>query len=232
MSLNWQIIDDTISQNSLLNSAFYVAWSKGQLTVEDLQYYAGQYYALESTFPRLISSVHASCEDPEMRQVLLENLVDEERGNENHRELWLRFAEGLGLDREQVMHAERNEATQACIDTLMALAKDPNPLVGLSALYAYESQLPAVSQSKIDGLRKFYGIDDEKTLSFFTVHKEADVWHSEAEKKMIEKLGGDQTTVNNAAKASAQALLHFLAGVDARTRLLRTCETDMNECMH
>lgn len=228
--MDWQAIDMVIDKNSLLKSKFYQAWSKGELTKEDLQHYAGQYYALESTFPRLLSSVHANCEDPSVRQGILENLIDEERGNENHRELWLRFAEGLGLDREEVINAKRDEATQECVDQLMALAKDANPAVGLSALYAYESQFPAVSQSKIDGLKSFYGIDDERTLSFFNVHKEADVWHSEEERKMIEKLGADQETVHKAAEKSTKALLHFLDGVDKVTRLQRVGEDSV--CVH
>jgi pyrroloquinoline-quinone synthase len=228
--MDWQAIDTTISKNHLLNSPFYQAWSKGELTVEDLQHYAGQYYALESTFPRLLSSVHSNCESPEIRQGILENMIDEERGAENHRELWLRFADGLGLDRDKVINAKRDSATQECIDRLMKLAQNPNPVVGLSALYAYESQLPEVSQSKIDGLKNFYGITDEKTLSFFTVHKGADVWHSEEEQRMIEALQGEQETVQAAAEESAKALLHFLDGVDAQTRLKRVGNDAV--CMH
>jgi pyrroloquinoline-quinone synthase len=33
---------------------------------------------------------------------LLDNLIEEEKGSENHPELWLRFAEGLGFDRDSV----------------------------------------------------------------------------------------------------------------------------------
>ena len=46
------------------------------------------------------------CADPDTRRVLVENLIDEEVGPENHRELWLRFAEGLGLTREEVVSSE------------------------------------------------------------------------------------------------------------------------------
>jgi pyrroloquinoline-quinone synthase len=56
--INWNTIDTCIQNKSLLNHAFYVAWSKGELSLEDLRFYAKQYYALEATFPRLLSGIH------------------------------------------------------------------------------------------------------------------------------------------------------------------------------
>ena len=47
-----------------------------------------------------------------VRQQMLDNLWDEEHGKDNHAELWLRFAEGIGVSREdvQVRHAQRSDA--------------------------------------------------------------------------------------------------------------------------
>ena len=41
---------------------------------------------------------------------MLENLWDEEHGEANHAELWLRFAEGIGAGREATREAEWNDA--------------------------------------------------------------------------------------------------------------------------
>ena len=35
-------------------------------------------------FPRYLSSIHSNCEDISVRQEILDNLIDEERGNDNH----------------------------------------------------------------------------------------------------------------------------------------------------
>ena len=148
-----------------------------------------------------------------MRRDILENLVDEERGPESHRELWLRFAEGLGLKREDVLNAPLNEKTKESVRALMELAADPNPVVGLSAMYAYESQLPAISATKIDGLKKFYGFSEPRALRFFEVHKEADVWHSAAEKNLIESSGARLEDVRVSAEKACKALWTFLDGV-------------------
>lgn len=219
--MDWNIIDACIQKKSLLTSDFYQAWSSGALNLDDLRFYAKQYYTLETTFPRLLSRIHSNCTRPEERLPILENLNDEEGGEHNHRELWLRFAEGLGLTREEVLAAPVHPATAACVDTLMELASHANPAVGLAALYAYESQLPAVSQSKIDGLKRFYGIDDPRTLQFFTVHQEVDVWHAQQERTLIDTLGADAQEVQTAVERSCDALLMFLAGVDQSTRLMR-----------
>lgn len=219
--MDWHTIDSCIEKKSLLQHTFYQAWSQGQLTLQDLQFYAGQYYALESSFPVFLSRIHSSCETPSIRQSILENLNDEELGAENHRELWLRFAEAVGCIREQVMSSPRHAKTQECINTLKKLAAHPDPRIGLAMLYAYESQLPAVSQSKIDGLKRFYGITEPRGLCFFEVHKEIDSWHCQQERDMINELGGLGEDIKHAVETTCDALLGFLDGVDASTRQLR-----------
>lgn len=218
--MDWKTIDAAIEDLSLLKHPFYQAWTAGALTKEDLRVYAKEYYHMERNFPRLVSRVHSNCADPETRRLLVENLADEELGSENHRELWLRFAEGLGMTREEVVSSEPSAKTRASFESLMALCSG-DVVDGLAALYAYESQLPRVSESKIAGLKAHYGFDDKKALGFFEVHKSADLWHSEVEKKAIEAAGGDARRVKASAQAACEALRGFLDGVDRDTRLKR-----------
>ncbi|MGH7981749.1 MAG: iron-containing redox enzyme family protein, partial [Candidatus Udaeobacter sp.] len=56
---------------------------------------------------------------------------------------------------------------------------------GLAALYAYESQIPAICESKIDGLRKHYGFTNPEHYQYFTVHIEADREHSATERNLL-----------------------------------------------
>ena len=71
------------------------------------------------------------------------------------------------------------------IDTFRSVCCDGTTAEGLAALYAYESQIPAVSESKIDGLKKHYGFNDPKAYEYFSVHVEADREHSAAEREML-----------------------------------------------
>jgi pyrroloquinoline-quinone synthase len=83
----------------------------------------------------------------------------------------------------------------------------------LGALYAYERQTPAVSESKIKGLKQFYGIEEEAALAFFAVHAQADVWHSAEFAQLIVDLAPeDQQKAHIAAEKGAKLLWQFLDG--------------------
>ena len=115
---------ESIDERHLLKHPFYTKWVAGTLPREAMQEYARQYFAFESSFPRFLSAMHTREERPEVRQGLLDNLWDEEHGEANHAELWLRFAEGIGVDRDDVRSAPRNEATQKLVDLYAEITSD------------------------------------------------------------------------------------------------------------
>lgn len=209
-------LDQTVAERSLLKHPFYLEWTRGTLERLRLRDYAIQYYPHVEAFPRYLSAIHSRCGDIATRQALLENLIEEERGVENHPELWLRFAEGLGVAREQVTGAAPAAAAGKLVDTFTHLTRDLPIEVGLAALYVYESQIPAVASAKIDGLRRFYGVTDESALSFFTVHQEADVWHARTGAQLIEhyaERNGSAPAVMEAGRAALDALWAMLDSV-------------------
>ncbi|MEP6741550.1 MAG: CADD family putative folate metabolism protein [bacterium] len=205
-----------VMQHSMLKHPFYVAWSEGKLTREVLQEYAKQYYAHVRAFPTYVSAVHSHCDDLEIRQLLLENLIEEEQGSENHPELWLRFAESLGVTRDEVRNAELLPATTDSVARLKELTQRSDYREGLAALYAYESQIPEVAKTKRAGLREFYGIDDERGVSFFRVHESIDILHQDVEKQTLAKqclTSLEQSKTISVAQEAAKVLWHFLDGV-------------------
>jgi pyrroloquinoline-quinone synthase len=211
-------IDALIAERHLLTHPFYTKWRAGELTRDELQEYARQYYAFESTFPRLLSALHTRSEQPDVRQALLENLWDEEHGEANHAELWLRFGEGIGVERSDVRSATRNAGTQALLETYWSSVTDAPIAAGIAALYAYEGQVPEVATEKINGLRDLYGVDDARTLAFFAVHSTLDVEHSGAERSMIASLAtteADEEAALVATRAALDAWWGFLSALDA-----------------
>ena len=181
-------IDSEIQKHHLLNHSFYKTWNEGALEQETIKEYAAQYFQHVSSFPRYLSAIHSNCDDIKVRQLLLENLVDEDKGDENHPELWMRFAEGMGNTREEVKNKIVMKETRDLVETFMGLSKSEKYHIGLAALYCYESMQPEISETKKDGLQKFYNITDENTLKFFTVHMHADKWHRAVVRKMIVEL--------------------------------------------
>ncbi len=208
-------IQARIAQKSLLTHPFYQAWQRGELSREALSDYATQYYFHVDAFPRYLSALHSHTLEPTTRRALLDNLMEEEAGSPNHPELWLQFAEGVGVSRHDVLSATAEPETLNLVDTFWDICRNNSVAAGLAALYAYESQIPAVAETKIDGLQRFYGITDEKALAYFRVHQEADVAHSAAELALLECHLSDQDAgdAEPAAQRALDALWDLLSGV-------------------
>jgi len=209
-------IDQMIDERHLLKHPFYTKWAAGTLPIEALQEYARQYYAFESAMPRYLSALHTRTADKAVRQEILDNLWDEEHGKDNHAELWLRFAEGIGVSRDDVASTTPNEATQALVDMYSEVTRDAPVAAGVAALYAYERQVPQVAGSKIDGLKKHYGITDERALKFFVIHGVLDIEHSGNERKMLGELAADNDPepIEEATTNALEAWWNFLSAVD------------------
>ncbi len=207
-------LDAIIDRRRLLTHPLYTKWVAGTLPREAIQEYARQYYAFESEFPRFLSAIHTATPDAEARRVVLDNLWDEEQGEENHAELWLRFAEGMGVGREDVVGAERTAATASLVETYRRAAA-ASPVSGLAAMHAYERQVPDVARAKIDGLRDHYGVTEERTIEFWSVHERLDVEHSGAERDLLGSMGRDEPEAAvRATEGALDAWWGFLDAVD------------------
>lgn len=213
-------VDAVISGLRMLDHPFYQAWSAGRLTRDALQSYAAQYFHHVEAFPQAVSRVHASCPDRMGRRMLAENLAEEEgleAGKSDHASLWMDFAVGLGQKEQGVRSVDLNDETVALISTFREMTSK-SYAHGLGALYAYESQLPDVAGTKIDGLKAFYDIDDNDTLRFFTVHQAADVEHAEVCRTLIDNLPlAEQADAAEGAAVLSKALLGFLSGMQRTT---------------
>ncbi|HVX67779.1 MAG TPA: CADD family putative folate metabolism protein [Bryobacteraceae bacterium] len=211
-------IDGRIAERHLLLHPFYQAWTKGELTAAALKDYAIQYYRHVAAFPTYLSAVHSHTEDAATRRQVLANLVDEEAGSPNHPELWLAFAARMGAARSEVEGAQPWEETRGLVDAFRAICGGRSTAEGLAALYTYESQIPAVAASKIDGLEKFYGVSDEGGLAYFKVHEEADKEHSAVERRLLARHVTEENTpaVRRAVDETLAALWEMLSGVCRR----------------
>jgi pyrroloquinoline-quinone synthase len=211
-------LDNDIAEKHLLKHPFYLAWTRGELSREALMDYARQYYHHVAAFPTYLSAVHAKCDDQETRKQLLHNLIDEEAGSPNHPELWLQFAEGLGVSDIDVRDTEKQPETKNLIETFRSICGNGSIGEGLAALYAYESQIPAICESKIDGLKRHYGFTDPKHYEYFSVHIDADREHSTAEREMLSASIDNQNfeSVKRSVNRVLDALWEMLSGVCRR----------------
>ena len=216
-------IDARINRRTLLDHPFYKAWTRGELSLDSLRDYAAQYAKHVDAFPRYLSSLHSHTADAGIRRHILDNLNDEEAGRPNHPELWVQFAEGLGVNPAEIRATAIRPETEALIDHFLTVCREGSVAAGLAALYAYESQIPAVSRSKIDGLIAHYGIEDEEIYRYFTVHEEADVEHSRVERELLSSVitAENESEVLDSVDLTLVRLYQLLDGVCDRHGISR-----------
>ena len=178
----------------------------GKLSKSMLREYAKQYYKHVAAFPQYLSALHSKIDNFDDRKLILQNLMDEENGDKNHIELWLNFGKALGLSNEEIRNTSAIQETKSFINHFKSVTKDKSIAEGVAALYAYESQIPSVSEEKINGLVNFYGVDTKQGLEYFKVHQQVDIEHSESEGKLIEKYAVDKDTKAKVLQAVDQTL--------------------------
>ena len=212
-------LNQKLDQYHLLNHPFYKSWNEGKLTREIIKDYAEQYYQHVKAFPRYISATHSLCEDIEKRKILLENLNDEENRDADHPKLWKNFAIAMGADSEKIEEVKAEQFTKDLIHNFFKNGRSTYA-EGLASLYTYERQIPEIADTKIKGLKKFYGVNSKEGLEFFETHKKADVYHRVECEKLLDGLSKEeQSAAEKAALSTAKYLWNFLSGIAAKHNL-------------
>jgi pyrroloquinoline-quinone synthase len=206
-------IDAAIAGKNLLNHPFYQDWQMGKLSREALQLYAAQYYRHVEAFPKHLRVLAARTEGP-IRSIVMENLAEEENPTGSHPKLWRDFAAALGVNEEDITACPSLPGTQAVVETFREIMGDRPVAEAVAALYAYEAQVPEIATTKIDGLKKFYGVDSPKALAYFEVHEEADKVHRQAWRGWLEEhADADETEILATTNEALNALWGALDAV-------------------
>ena len=214
-----QELNKKLDQYHLLNHPFYKSWNEGKLTREIIKDYAEQYFQHVKAFPRYISATHSICEDIEKRKILLENLQDEENPNADHPKLWKNFAIAMGADVDKIEDVKREWFTNDMIENFFHQARK-SYAEGLASLYTYERQIPEIAETKIRGLKNFYGVTSKEGLEFFEAHKAADVIHRKECEKLLDALTEEEKSkAEKASMLTARYLWNFLSGMSTKHKI-------------
>ena len=81
-------------------------------------------------------------------------------------------------------------------------------------------QIPEIAETKIQGLKKFYGVSSKEGLEFFEAHKSADVIHRAECEKLLDSLSKEeQEKAERASLLTARYLWNFLSGMTSKHKL-------------
>ena len=191
-------VDAARERWNVLRHPFYLRWEAGELSRDELAFYAGEYrhavVALADAAATSGDTAHAEEESA-------------------HVDLWDDFARALDapLDREPLSETAACASAWAPEDHLEALA----------VLYAVESAQPAISDTKLRGLVAHYGFSpDDPSARYFALHSERDVEHAAEARAALEAEAPADTMALALAVAAERALeanWKLLDGVDGRS---------------
>ena len=206
-------IDAAIAEKNLLQHPFYQDWQAGKLSREALQLYAAQYYKHVDAFPKHLK-VLAARTDGALRDLVMENLAEEENPARPHPKLWRDFAAAVGVGEDDITSCPALPGTKAVVGKFREICGERSMTEAVAALYAYEAQVPEIATTKIEGLKKFYGVDQPAGLAYFTVHEEADKEHRAAWRRWLEEnASGNEEQILASTKEALNALWGALDAV-------------------
>ncbi|HMI52881.1 MAG TPA: CADD family putative folate metabolism protein [Candidatus Saccharimonadales bacterium] len=213
-------IDAAIAEKNLLKHPFYEDWQAGKLSREALQLYAAQYYKHVEAFPKHLK-VLAARTDGALRDLILENLAEEENPARPHPKLWRDFAAAVGVGEDDITACPALPGTKAVVGKFREICGERSMTEAVAALYAYEAQVPEIASTKIAGLKKFYGVDQPAGLAYFTIHEEADKEHRAAWRGWLEEnASGNEEQILASTREALNALWGALDAVHKRQEVV------------
>lgn len=202
-------IDAARAATDVLQHPFYRRWSAGELSDEELGRYAGQYRHA------VVALADASDEAARRGGAHAAGLARHAAEERDHVALWDAFASACGAQPDATPLAGTADCTRAWRGGEHLLER-------LAVLYAIEASQPAISQTKLDGLRDHYGrVAEGPATEYFAVHAVRDVEHAHEAGRLIEELlAGEED-----AEARADRMVaHAEAALRGNWRLLDSVE--------
>jgi pyrroloquinoline-quinone synthase len=191
-------IDEMIETRSLLKHPFYQMWSDGKLSQDTLAGYSKEYFQLVKAVPSFMTPIIEQAPDSAISE-----LIANQQEESDHVKLWIDFAGEIGVSEDELIQYTGLTKTRKAISDLNELMNTYEG--GACAMYAFEKEIPKISQTKLDGLAKFYGITSDEATEYFKLHTEADIRHAASWRTILEKSSTDSNNLLEIADKSISA---------------------------
>lgn len=171
----WDRLETVRADNDVLEHPFYVRWTNGELSRDELAAYSGQYR--HAVVALAAASRNAA---PAADGALREHLEDHSAEETAHVEVWDRFVQAAGGDEAAAATPE----TELCAAAWAGTGR--NVGATLAALYAIESAQPQIAAVKQQGLVELYGYEEGPATDYFEIHATLDHEHAAAHRRFLE----------------------------------------------
>ena len=193
-----QRIDQIIEERSLLKHPFYEMWSDGKLTQESLAGYSKEYFQLVKAVPEFMTPIIERAPNS-----VITELIENQQEESDHIKPWISFAGELGISEDELISYSGLDKTKKAVSDLSELMNTFDG--GACAMYAFEKEIPKISQTKLDGLSEFYQITNDNATEYFKLHTEADIRHTASWRNILEKSNADTSNLIEIAEKSVSA---------------------------
>ena len=193
-----QRIDQIIEERSLLKHPFYEMWSDGKLTQESLAGYSKEYFQLVKAVPEFMTPIIEKAPNS-----VITELTENQQEESDHIKPWISFAGELGVSNDELISYSGLDKTKKAVSDLSELMNTFDG--GACAMYAFEKEIPKISQTKLDGLSEFYQITNDNATEYFKLHTEADIRHTASWRNILEKSNADTSNLIEIAEKSVSA---------------------------
>lgn len=194
-------VNREIEQRSLLKHHFYKAWTEGKLTTHHLKGYSKEYFQLVQSIPQLVQNIYNNKATYDIEQEYyhsnyLGSIRQIQQEENDHISMWINFALELGVDKNELLEYRGTDDVNKAISNLNKLSCS-SLLNATSMMYSLEKEIPKISTTKLEGLEKFYGINNLNAINYFKIHQKVDVehtrvWHDILTDNKINNPRGDQ----------------------------------------
>jgi len=165
----------------------------GRLTREQLQWWAKNQFHEFRNIHRFFGIRYHKCPVPELRRLLLENMVEEEGEDlfggkyPSHRELWVQFAGGLGIPADEILNYEPLPAIRAALEMYVSLVQQSHWAVAIGTGLVFEGGGPKRMKEEREAIEKYYSWIPTRSLDFFRAHEYHDEGHGDMVTKVIKQ---------------------------------------------
>ncbi len=157
----------------------------GRLTKEQLQGWARNQFHEFRNIHRFFGIRYQKCPIPELRRMLLENMVEEEGEDlfggkyPSHAELWVKFAVGLGIARDDILNYDPLPGIRAALEMYVSLVQRSHWAVAIGTGLVFEGGGPMRMKAEREALAKHYVWIPADCLDFFRAHEYHDKGHGD-----------------------------------------------------
>jgi pyrroloquinoline-quinone synthase len=191
-------LDADINKSQAVVNDFFTSFSKGAFSVDDLRFYADQYYLYIRTFPQILAGLSHRVEDEGIRKELAKTIVSELGGSQGeiHFKLFEKAIAPLGITVMPPETATYIPEAVALVEGIKDLFFNDSVEAALGGHYTIEqSGLPMIS-SFYEGFRDFPESTYE-SMEYFYLHLLVEHEHVEWIRAAVERAIGDDQTLTD-----------------------------------